>query len=224
VKKVIGGIGLFAGLAMSAYAQAEPALTGYVGTTGGGFHVGVPVRPNLDLRIGAGMLDRSYHDDTPSLGYRLNRKMKSVDAIVDWYPMHDSQFRLSGGIVYQHENRIEASAQPNAGSYTIQGNTYSETSVGRLEGKTEYRKVAPYFGLGWGKATSDKKGWSATADIGVLLQGSPNTSLTSSGCTSPTAMCTQLGSDLDKEKTALNNEVGKYKAYPVLRVGVRYQF
>lgn len=224
MKRVFGSIGLLAGLAASACAQAEPGLAGYAGTTGAGFHVGLPVRPDLDLRIGAGVLNRSYSDNTASLAYGLHQKSRSVDAILDWYPVNESQFRLSGGVVYQNENRIDASARSNMGSYTIQGNTYSEASVGRIAGKVGYRKVAPYLGLGWGKATAPEKGWSATADVGVLLQGSPNTSLTGSGCTSPTAMCTQFASDLDKEKAALSNEVGRYKVYPVLRVGLRYQF
>jgi hypothetical protein len=223
LKRKITAIGLVAGLTMIGAAYADVGVTGQAGTTGVSLHVDVPLRPHLSARFGTGYLDYSYSDSMAGLDYDLKRKLRTVDALVDWYPFSDSVFRLSGGLVYNN-HRIDGFAKPDqAGNYTIQGNRYSAASAGRVEGKIDYRKVAPYFGIGWGK--SDKKtGWSFSADVGVLVQGSPNTSLTSTGCTSPTAMCTQLASDLAKENTALANETGRYKAYPVLRVGLRYQF
>jgi hypothetical protein len=223
LKKKFAAIGLIAGLTMIGIAHADVGVTGQVGTTGASFHVDVPVRSHLSARFGTGYIDYSYSDNIASLNYDLKRKLRTVEALVDWYPFNDSVFRLSGGLVY-NINRIDAFAKSNqAGNYTIQGNTYSPASAGRIEGKIDYPKVAPYLGIGWGKADK-KKGWSFSVDVGMLRQGSPNTSLTSTGCMSPTAMCTQLASDLAKENAALANETRKYKAYPVLRVGLRYQF
>lgn len=207
-------------------AHADVGLTPEVGTTGAGFHVDVPVRPNLSARFGTSYLAHSTHRGTSSLEYDLKREFKTVDALLDWYPVTDNGFRLSGGLVYKSDKSDVLARPNNDGSYTIQGNAYNAASTGRIEGKIADRKIAPYVGVGWGKAATGtrKGGWSFSADLGVLLQGAPHASLTSSGCTSPTAPCSQLASDLAKESKALVNETGKYKAYPVLRIGLRYQF
>jgi hypothetical protein len=207
-------------------AQAEVGLTTDVGTTGAGIRVDVPLGQNLSARFGTSYLSHSYHRGTSSLDYDLKRTFKSVDALLDWYPVNDHGFRLSGGLVYKSDKSDVLARPESADHYTIQGNSYSAASTGRIEGRISQRKIAPYFGIGWGKAPANERkgGWSVSADLGVLLQGTPNASLTSSGCTSPTAPCSQLAADLAKESEALVHETGKYKAYPVLRVGFRYQF
>lgn len=224
VNKTATVISLIAGLSMIGAARADVGLTAEAGTTGVGFHVDVPVRPNLSARFGTAYLPYSYHRSTASLDYDLKREFRTVDVLLDWYPIDSHGFRVSGGLVYNGDN-TDVRARPGAnGSYIIQGNTYSMANAGRIEGKIDHRKIAPYFGIGWGKARDKQKGWSFSTDVGVLLQGAPNASLTSTGCTSPTALCMQLASDLEKENMALANETGRYKAYPVLRVGIRYQF
>ncbi|MDB5761979.1 MAG: hypothetical protein JWQ21_974 [Herminiimonas sp.] len=224
MKIMFTAIALLAGLTMEGTAQADVGVTGEAGTTGAGIHIDVPVRPNLNVRFGTGYIAHSSSESTSGMNYDLKHKLSTVDALLDWYPFNDRAFRLSAGVVYNNHKADVLARTNSAGNYTIQGNTYSATSAGEINGKIGYRKIAPYAGIGWGGATGKNKGWSFTADVGVLLQGSPHTSLTSTGCTSPTAMCSQLVSDLEKESSALTSEAGRYKAYPVLRVGVRYQF
>lgn len=206
----------------SAFAQVD--VTGDVGTTGIGVHGSFPLRPDLNLRLGMGYLGYSYSGSTRDLDYDLKLKSNTYDALVDWFPKQDSAFRLTAGLAY-NGNKIEAKARSNAaGTYTIGGNTYNAADVGMVEGKVGFNKLAPYLGIGWGRPTPKDKGWAFSTDVGVLFHGSPKTSLTSSGCTASTAVCSQFASDVARENAALRDEVSRLKVYPVLRVGVSYRF
>jgi hypothetical protein len=224
VKKTLAALGVIAATFAAANARADIGVAGEVGTTGFGFHATIPLTPNLNARLGLGYLGYSYSGRTSDMDYDLNLKAKTYDALLDWYPQKDSSFRITTGLAY-NGNRIDVQGRSNAsGRYTIQGNTYDATSFGKVTGKVDFNKVAPYLGIGWGRPSQKDKGWSFATDIGVLFQGSPKTTLTNSGCTASAAMCNQFANDVAKENAALRDEVGKLKLYPVLRVGINYKF
>lgn len=224
VKKVFAALAISAGFLGTA-AHAEVDVAGSVGTTGVGFHATVPISESVNARLGLGYLDYNYRGSTRDLNYDLDLKTNTYDALLDWYPDKESTFRITGGLSY-NGNKIDVRALPNAtGSYTIQGNSYDAASVGKVSGKVDFNKVAPYLGIGWGRPSSaTEKGWSFSTDLGVLIQGSPKTSLSSTGCTAAAAVCSQFASDVARENAALQEEVGKFKIYPVLRVGISYRF
>ena len=215
--------GFIAGLFFSGSALAQVAVTGDVGTTGLGLHLSIPVQTNLNARIGFNYLNYSYSDKTSDVNYDFKLKLKTLDALLDWFPM-DGAFRVSAGIVY-NGNKIDATGKSSsAGTYTLNGNTYTSASVGTINGNIDFRKVAPYLGIGWGNALAKDKGWGLSSDIGVLFQGSPNTSLSNSGCTLPASQCSTLNTDVAAENVKLRDTVSSFKAYPVLRAGVSYKF
>jgi hypothetical protein len=224
VKKTLTAFGLLAGLMASTGAHADIGVTGEIGTTGTGFHASMPLRPNLNARFGLGYLGYSYSGRTSDMDYELKLKANTYDALLDWYPMEQSSFRLTTGLAY-NGNKIDVRAKSNmAGSYTIQGNTYTAASAGNVTGKVDFNKVAPYLGIGWGRPSNKEKGWSFSTDVGVLFQGSPKTSLTHTGCVAPAPVCSQFTSDVARENAALRDAAGKFKVYPVLRIGLSYKF
>ena len=224
MKRILAVLGLIAAVMTTAAAHAEVGVAGDIGTTGIGFHATVPINSSFNARFGLGYLGYNYKGSTSDMDYDLDLKANTYDALLDWYPSKDSAFRITGGLAY-NGNKIDVHARSNAtGSYTIQGNTYNAASVGSVTGKVSFNKVAPYLGIGWGRPAKDEKGWSFATDLGVLFQGSPKSSLTSSGCSAPTALCNQFASDVARENAALTEEVRKFKVYPVLRIGVSYKF
>jgi hypothetical protein len=225
MKHIIAVLAGAAALAAGSAAHADIALTGEVGTTGIGFHASVPLRPNLHARIGFGYLGYSYSGSSSGLDYDLSLKARTYDALLDWYPRADSSFRVTAGVAY-NGNKIDAQARPDAaGNYVVQGNAYSAATVGKVNGTVDFGKLAPYLGIGWSKRLSqDEKGWSFSTDVGVMFQGSPRTTLTSSGCTAAAPVCSQLSADLARQNAALSDDMRRFKVYPVLRVGVSYRF
>jgi len=222
VKKLY--LAVLAGAASMSAAAADFGLSVEAGTTGLGIHAVVPVQKQLNARIGTSLLNYSFDGSTSNVDYDFKLKLKTLDALLDWYPA-DGAFRFTGGVVY-NGNKITANGRPTAaGTYTLNGNTYTAASAGTLNGQVDFRNFAPYLGIGWGNAVAgDKAGFGFNADLGVLFQGSPRTSLANNGCTAPAPVCTQLAADVAAENVRLRDEVKDFKAYPVLRVGVSYRF
>ncbi|MFT5535554.1 MAG: hypothetical protein ACI8WM_001063 [Burkholderiaceae bacterium] len=215
---------LIAALLVTSAANAtDLALTADLGTTGVGLHVSLPLRQNLNARLGFNTLNYTYAGSTTDVNYDFKLKLNTVDALVDYFPSEGS-FRLTGGLTY-NGNKVTAIGRSNAsGTYILNGNTYSAADAGQLDGKIDFRKIAPYLGIGWGNPLRKETGWGFSADVGVLFQGTPSTSLTSSGCTAPSTLCNQLNSDLDTENNRLRDRANDLKLYPVVRIGASYRF
>lgn len=214
---------LVASLAVANCASARDFGTSIdLGTTGLGLHVTTPVAPKLNARFGLNFANYSYDGSTSDVEYDFKLKLATVDALLDYHAF-DSAFRVTGGAVY-NGNKIEASGKPGrAGTYNLNGNTYSASSIRDLSGQIDFRKVAPYLGIGWGNAAKET-GWGFGMDLGVTFQGSPKTELVANGCTLSSTSCAQLNRDVAAENVKLADEVSDFKAYPVIRVGVSYRF
>ncbi|MGK5022814.1 hypothetical protein [Janthinobacterium sp. LB2P10] len=213
-------VALLAGIFCASQAQAEVGITADLGTTGVGAHLSVPLQSNLNARFGVGFLNYSYNSSTDDVDYQLKLKLRTFDALLDYFPM-DGAFRVSAGVVY-NGNKIDAKGKPNkTGSYTLNGNTYTAASAGQLDGTIDFRKVAPYIGIGWGNAVKEA-GWGISSDIGVLFQGAPKTALSNSGC--DPLVCAALKTDVAAENGKLADKVKDFKAYPVLRISLSYRY
>lgn len=213
---------LFAGLAGVHGAQAETAVSADLGTTGLGLHVSLPIQPNLNARLGANYLTHSYSGHTSDVNYDFDMKLQTFDALLDYFP-GESSFRLSAGLVY-NGNQIDAKGKSSSGAtYKLGANTYTASDIGTVKGNIDFRKLAPYLGLGWGNPVKTA-GWGFTSDLGVLFQGAPSTSLVNTECNLSAAQCTQLATDVAAENVKLNDKVHNFRFYPVLRVGASYRF
>jgi len=214
---------LTAGLAAANCATARDMGTTFdVGTTGLGLHVATEVAPKLNARVGVNVANYSYDGSTSDIKYDFKLKLATADALLDYHPF-DGAFRVSAGAVY-NANKIKAKAKPNGnGTYTINDTVYDAATVGNLEGKIDFRKVAPYLGIGWGNAAKEA-GWGFGMDLGVTFQGSPKIDFASTGCSADATRCAQLNRDVQAEKGKLADEVKDFKFYPVIRIGVSYRF
>ena len=222
-RRIVALFAIVAACASSAALGSDFALTGDLGTTGLGLHLSTPLQPNLNARFGLNYAKYKYTTSTANMKYDFNLKLNTFDALLDYFPT-DNAFRLSGGLVYNN-NKIEAVGLPTAaGTYTVNGNVYTAASAGQLNGNADFHKVAPYLGLGWGNAVHKLGGWGFSADLGVLFQGSSNTSLSNSGCTADAATCAQLGTDVAAENARLQEKADNLRLYPVVRIGASYRF
>lgn len=217
----LAGALLFAGAA-----QAQVGITADLGTTGAGFHLVVPMESNLNGRFGANYFQHDFNRTTNQVDYAIKGKLQTFDILFDWYVREGSPFRLTGGLVY-NGNRFDATARTDQyGAYTLNGNSYSAADIGIVKGRIEYRKAAPYLGIGWGNAlaANNASHWSFNADLGAFFQGNPNVTLGNWGCTSLAAICALVAKDVAAERLRLKDEVDGFKVYPVVRASVAYRF
>lgn len=213
-----------AALLFSAGASAQVGITADAGSTGAGFHLVVPMESYLNGRFGANYFKHDFDKTSNGIDYKVKGKLQTVDILFDWYLREGSPFRLTGGLVY-NGNQGDVRANPNQlGKYTLNGTSYSTADVGILSGRIDYRKAAPYLGIGWGNALAPSSRWSVNTDLGFFYQGNPNVKLASVGCTTSQALCTALARDVAAEQLRLRSDVNGFKVYPVLRASLGYRF
>lgn len=222
--KQSAALALAAGFLLPALAQAQVGVTADLGTTGAGVHVVVPMESYLNGRFGVNYLKHDFDKTSGSVDYTLKGKLQTVDVLFDWYLRDNSSFHLTGGLVY-NGSKFDAIAHPNGnGTFTLNGKQYGAADVGVLAGKVDFRKAAPYLGIGWGNALAPAKRWNFFADLGAFYQGKPNVNLASVGCTTSNAVCGAVASDVAAERTKLQHDADAYKVYPVLRASLAYRF
>lgn len=195
------------------------------GTLGIGPEIGYRFSRNFGVRANATFLSVSRSLDSDDITYDANLKLGSGGAMLDLYPFGGG-FRISGGARY-NTNQASGRGQPNSGtSFNIDGTTYTAAQIGTLSAETEVEKIAPALTIGYGGGLS--KGLVFGIEAGVLFQGSVNIKpLTITGtCASGAAPagCASILADLDAERRSLNDDIGKYKLYPILQISVGYRF
>lgn len=213
-----------AALLAAGTACAQVGVTADIGTTGVGAHVVVPMTAQLNARFGANYLKHDFDKTSDGVDYNLKGKLQTFDVLVDWYLSEGGSFHLTGGAVY-NGNKFDVRGKPNGGgTFNINGNPYTASDVGILSGRIDFRKAAPYLGIGWGNAAAQAGGWNVTTDLGVFYQGSPNVQLAVSGCTASSAICNRLAQDVEAARQKLGDDTSSFKIYPVARVSIGYRF
>ena len=217
-----------AALALSAGASAQVGITADLGTTGVGAHLVIPMESDLNGRFGVNYFKHDFDKTANHVGYALDGKLQTVDVLFDWYLREGSNFRLTGGVLY-NGTRFGAKAKPDAnGRLTLNGHVFAAKDIGTVDGRIDYPKAAPYIGIGWGNALTAAKGghggWSVNADLGVFYMGNPNVKLGNADCATAAIICKIVANDLAVESVHLRDAVDGLKVYPVLRASLAYGF
>jgi len=202
-------------------AHADGVAAGVsVGTLGLGPEFAFPVRENINVRVGFQWLDFNHATEYHSVNYDTEVSLLNVPVDVDWFPAHGI-FRLTAGLAFS-QNKLDAEGRPQSGVYTIGNNNYSATQIGSVKAETKYNAFAPYLGVGWGNPVRPGKKFGWNVDVGLLYLGSPKTTYTVTCGTG--VNCAQLQADASIESGNFNDDVSRYKLYPVGQFYVTWQF
>ena len=177
------------------------------GTTGLGADFGWGIAPTLGGRIGISGGSFNTDVDTSEVTYDAKAKLGMVNGFLDWSPL--GPFRLTGGFI-ANNNTVDLNGQPTSGGAFIPAGSNLTGTV-----KPEH-SVAPYLGIGYGNVWTP--GVNFYFDLGVMFQGSPKVSLDCSPAGSP--QCNQVAA----EQQRVQDELNKYKYYPVLNLGITIGF
>lgn len=199
-----------------------------VGTLGAGIDLSIPMTESLNVRLSLNGLSYSVDDTEDDIDYEGTAQLLTVGALLDYYPIEESTFRLSAG-VYYNGNETEADAFPTGGEYEINDVTYQANEIGSLSGLVDFDTLSPYLGLGWG-GRSVEPGWGFSFDIGAMYHGEPNVSTTvTRGPGIPNnaegdALFAQLEADVEAERLTIEEDASDFQFYPVIMIGVTYTF
>ncbi|ABI58198.1 hypothetical protein ACN2MM_00320 [Alkalilimnicola ehrlichii MLHE-1] len=215
-RRAVGGIALALVLLFSAgtgHAAGPFAVGVKAGTTGLGLEGTLGVSDRVNLRASVSGLDYSTDVEEDDIEYDGTLKVRSAGVLADWYPF-GGRFRLSAGGFY-NGNEFRGSAQEEG--LPIGEGVYDA----RLDAEVDWRRFAPYLGIGWGNALAGGR-LSFSSDIGVLFTGSPRVRL--DGTTNNPVLEEQFREDVRREEESLEDDLEDLKYYPVISVALSYRF
>ena len=205
------------------------ALTADLGTSGIGTHLTVPIAPanGLEARFGINYLSGyKFNKNTAQISYDFKASLRTIDALLDWH-LTRSAFRITGGLVYNDSVVNGIGVPSRVATFSFDNGRFSTAQIGKLFGHIDFNSIAPYLGIGWSLPDSGR-GWGFSSDLGVMYQGTPNSTLTFGGCSLPGAGCALVAKALTPllaaETKRLDDELRPYRFLPVLRIGVSYRF
>jgi hypothetical protein len=217
-------------LAAPPAARAQVAASVVAGTMGAGAEVSFSFAPRWSGRLGIAGFDVSRRGEAAGGNrYDAAASLRNGRALLDWYPApgRGGGFRLSGGLVIDDNHITGDSVPPASGVYNIGGVPVPAALLGKLHGKIDFNRAAPYLGIGWGSSPSGH-GFGASLDLGAFYQGRPHVTLTpeipaGSPLNDPVAR-RLLDAAIAREEGRVQSRVDSYRVYPVLAVGLSYRF
>lgn len=210
----------------AASVQAQGVAVGVkAGTTGLGVEGYYQVSPMLNVRAHYSRYSATFSQDTGGDGeleFDMDTDLGMGALLLDFYPFSGS-FHLSAGYA-KNNTGFAGVATASGGNYTIDGQEYSAAQIGEVRGELSFKSSAPYVGLGWGNPIDDDGGFGVNFELGAILQGAPKAKITTSKQLSDPAAQAQLEQHIQQEITSFEDDTSSFKAWPVIALGITYQF
>ena len=170
----------------------------------------------LDLRAGVNLYDLQDSGAQAGINYDADLQLETYYLTGNFrFPL--SPFRLTVG-AYSNSNQVTMVSRDSS-TFEIGDTTYTSADVGSLSSSTTFSSTSPYAGIGFDFELFRKLGMNL--DIGVLWQGEPQVSLEADGLLAddPTFLA-----QLEAERLQLVDEMDNFKAYPVISLGLNFNF
>jgi len=216
VLSVIAAIVLPDGTASAAF--EEWALGAKAGTLGLGGELTTNLVPDVHLRGSVQWLEFDLDLEIDDIDYDVSVDFLNPVLLIDWYPFA-GDFRVSAGALFNASDiDLEATS---ADPIEIGDSIYQPADLGSIRGSSDFDEIAPYVGIGFGNHLSQDRRWGFSVDAGVAFIGSPNVDLSITG---PLASNPLLLADLAEEEEEIEDELDKFRFYPVLSLTLYYRF
>lgn len=202
-------------LAVAGAANADGmfAMGVKAGTTGLGVEAVYGLSDRWNLRGGLNGFSYGTDFEEEGIDYDADLRLRSAALMADWH-VFGGGFRVSAG-AFVNGNELSGLAE---GDLDIGDDTYTA----RMKLDIDWRRFAPYVGIGWGNALKGSR-LSFSADLGVMFTGSPTARLDARELTG-TIDPDLFEADVRREEANLNDEISDVKYWPVATFGVTYRF
>ncbi len=216
------------------------AIAPEVSTLGLGGHIVRKITPNFNARVGVNAFGLGIDIEETELDFEGDLNLFNVSSIIDVHPFKRSGFRISGGLIFGDNNfdgtaDISEEVAEELGEVEIEGQSINLSDLNINELATldadidVNNSVAPYIGIGGGNAVGEGKGLGFWWNLGVVLGGSPEVELDSNVSEeTPEAIREEVeeaaDNILEEEQEELEDELDFINIYPVVSLGLSYQF
>lgn len=189
-----------------------------IGTLGFGADASVYLDDWVNFRANIGYLDFTFKDTIDDIDFDLDVEFQTAMFLLDFFPFEGGNFRISGGVALL-DNSMTVDGTPTDDE-SIGDNTYTPEEIGTITGDVEFDSIAPYVGIGYGNAVLPDASLTFVVDFGVIFQ-TYDIEVTASGAAAndPT-----FQSDLAELEKDIEDEVNRFKIYPVINFGIAYHF
>lgn len=204
-------IALVATMSLAAPLAAQVGLAAHVGTFGIGADISIGVLRGIAIRAGGNVQPWDPTLEFDDIEYTIDLASPTGFGVVDLYIA--GPLRLTGGAVYfSNDTEVEGKLTQNV---EIGGGSYTPQQVGTLTGVFEAAKLAPYGGIGFGKAPRTR-GLGFVMDLGVAFHGRPSVHLSADG---PFASDPVFQTNLAEEEENITDDAKSFRFYPVASIG-----
>jgi hypothetical protein len=206
------------------------------GTLGLGAQIATPLAQRANLRVGGNFFrytSPEHSDD--GIRYNAAIKLRSAEALVDWFPFGNG-FHISPGV--QIYNGFGGSAKlfvPSGQGFELNKTDYLSSDASPVTGSATAmaNKVSPMLLIGWGNLIP--RGYrhiSVPFEIGGTYEGAPRIAMKFSGtaCDTDNENCLPVATDpvfqanLAAQQKKVNGDVSGYRFYPVVSIGFAFKF
>ena len=201
-------------------AAARPAEAGdrvgigvKFGTLGFGVDITGRISDLFSVRASFNGANANDTHDESGIDYDTEVDFGASGLLLDLHPFRNN-FRLTAGWM---KNRTGADllAVPTE-NITIGDTVYTPAEAGTISGDISFKDSAGYVGFGYGSAARKPGRVRFLLDVGALLQGKAEATLTSSsGLVSP--------DDLAQEEQELEDDLDNLSFYPVVALGISFR-
>lgn len=217
MKKI--AVSVLALLATAPAAALETAVGLTAGTFGYGPTVSLGISDHIGVRFQLSEFSEDDDIDADDIDYEAELELGGFGAFFDYYPT-GGKFRLSSGL-FSNSSGVTGTARPEPGTVIGGGSsTYTTQSGDRLDMDLDFGGVAPYFGLGWGKAAGEGMPIGFGVDLGVVAMN-PGLDLELSGTL---ASSSQAQSAVEQEERQAEEDLDDFDLWPVLQMSLSYRF
>lgn len=187
-------------------------------TLGFQFTLAHSLSDTLTIKLAHSLASYDSDGETDGVDYEYDLDFSSTAVLLDWHAFN-SGFRFTAGAVV-NDNEISATSKVSGLTIEVGNTVFTNEQVGRLEGDIGFDSLAPYVGIGWGRAVAE--GFAFSFDLGLMIQGEPEVELRSvGGSQSNNAI---LINEVEREEQELQDDVDDFDMYPVVSLGVSYSF
>jgi hypothetical protein len=193
-----------------------------------------PLSSRTNLRGGINLFSYSTTFSTDGINYAAALQLRSVDALLDWYPFKGS-FHVSPGAMLYNGNQLKASTSvPSGEPFSLNGTYYMSASGNPVGGNAslKFSPAAPMVVIGFGNLVPRTKHISIPVEVGTVFSGTPHALLNLTGniCNPDGTNCRTISSDptvqenIAAQQAKFNKDVNAFKVYPVISLGFAYRF